>query len=70
MATHSSILAWETTWTEEPGWLRSMGSQGVGQNEVTYHACCQVERVEADHPNPNTTALSPHRQDPREDVYT
>ena len=27
MATHSSILAWEIPWTEEPGWLQSMGSQ-------------------------------------------
>ena len=27
MATHSSILAWEIPWTEEPGGLRSMGSQ-------------------------------------------
>ena len=25
MATHSSILAWETLWTEEPGGLQSMG---------------------------------------------
>ena len=24
MATHSSILAWETPWTEEPGGLQSM----------------------------------------------
>ena len=23
MATHSSILAWRTPWTEEPGWLQS-----------------------------------------------
>ena len=30
MATHSSILAWEITWTEEPGGLQSMGSQRVG----------------------------------------
>ena len=30
MATHSSILAWEVTWTEEPGGLQSMGSQRVG----------------------------------------
>ena len=29
MATHSSILAWETPWTEEPGRLQSMGSQRV-----------------------------------------
>ena len=27
MATHSSIVAWEITWTEEPGGLQSMGSQ-------------------------------------------
>ena len=27
MATHSSILAWEILWTEEPGRLQSMGSQ-------------------------------------------
>ena len=27
MATHSSILAWEIPWTEEPGGLHSMGSQ-------------------------------------------
>ena len=26
-ATHSSILAWETLWTEEPGGLQTMGSQ-------------------------------------------
>ena len=29
MATHSSILAWGTPWTEEPGELQSMGSQRV-----------------------------------------
>ena len=27
MATHSSILAWEILWTEEPGGLESMGLQ-------------------------------------------
>ena len=32
MATHSSILAWRTRWTEEPGGLWSMGSQRVGHN--------------------------------------
>ena len=26
MATHSSILAWKSPWTEEPGGLQSMGS--------------------------------------------
>ena len=27
MANHSSILAWEISWTEEPVVLKSMGSQ-------------------------------------------
>ena len=27
MTTHSSILAWEIPWTEEPGRLQSMGLQ-------------------------------------------
>ena len=30
-ATHSSILAWEIPWTEEPGGLQSMGSQSWTQ---------------------------------------
>ena len=29
MVTHSSILAWRTPWTEEPGGLESMGSHRV-----------------------------------------
>ena len=35
MATHSSILAWRIPGTEEPGGLRSLGSQTVGHNRVT-----------------------------------
>ena len=31
MATHSSILAWEIPWTEEPDRLRSMGLQSWTQ---------------------------------------
>ena len=30
MGTHSSILAWEILWTEEPGGLQFMGLQRVG----------------------------------------
>ena len=26
MATHSSILAWEISWTEEPGWGMEVGA--------------------------------------------
>ena len=32
MASHSSILAWGSPWTEEPGGLQSMESQRVGQD--------------------------------------
>ena len=35
MVTHSSILAWEIPWTEEPGGLQSMGLQRVGHDLVT-----------------------------------
>ena len=35
MATHSSILAWDIPWTEEPGGLQSTGSQRVGHNRAT-----------------------------------
>ena len=35
MATHFSILAWRTPWTEEPGGLQSMGSQRVWHDWVT-----------------------------------
>ena len=32
MGTHSSILAWEIPWTEEPGGLQSIEPQRVGHN--------------------------------------
>ena len=35
MATHSNILAWKISWTEEPGRLQSMGSQRVGHDWTT-----------------------------------
>ena len=35
MATHSSILAWEMPWVEQPGWLQNMGSQS-DTTEYTY----------------------------------
>ena len=37
MATHSSILAWEIPWTEEPGRLQSMGSQESDMTEQLNH---------------------------------
>ena len=38
LATHSSILAWEIPWTEEPGGLQSMGLQRVEHDLVIENA--------------------------------
>ena len=32
IATHSSMLAWESPWTEKPGGLQFMELQGVGHD--------------------------------------
>ena len=37
MATHSSVLAWRTPWTEEPGGLQSMGSPRVSLVTKQHH---------------------------------
>ena len=56
MATHSSILAWEIPWTEDPGRLQSMGSQRDGLNLVTKHQQwsgvekCNLDRRPRFHP--------------------
>ena len=42
MSTHSGILAWRISRTEEPGKLQSMGLQRVGQDRsdlAHMHAC-------------------------------
>ena len=36
MITHSSILAWEIPWTEEPAGLQSRGLQRLGHNWATH----------------------------------
>ena len=43
MATHSSILAWEIPWTEEPGGLQSVRSQS--QMQLNIHALCEGQKV-------------------------
>ena len=40
IATHSSILAWEIPWTEEPGGLQSMGLKELG-TAATEHITCK-----------------------------
>ena len=37
MTTHSSILAWEIPWIEEPGGLQSVGSQRIIHDLATKH---------------------------------
>ena len=37
VVTHSSILAWEISWTEESGELKSMGLQRVRHDRATEH---------------------------------
>ena len=39
-ATHSNILSWRISWTEEPGRLQFMGSQRVGHDWVTSNTVC------------------------------
>ena len=43
MATHSSILAQEIPWTEEPGELQSTGSQRVRHDLVTKQQQHQIQ---------------------------
>ena len=46
MATHSSILAWEISWTGEPGGLQSMGLQsGRDMTEHTHMLSTGVLKV-------------------------
>ena len=48
MATHSSILTWRIPWTEEHGWLQSMGLQRAGHNLVTkqqQQSCIWTEQI-------------------------
>ena len=42
IATHSSILAWEIPWTEEPGGLQSIGSQKSWTQISDYIAAAAV----------------------------
>ena len=44
MAAHSSILAWEIPWAEEPGGLQSMGSQSRTQLSSCAHTQPEVQR--------------------------
>ena len=49
MATHSSILAWESPWAEEPGGLQVLGSQRVGHDWVTKLSLLLMLRAGEEH---------------------
>ena len=51
MATHSSILAWEIPWKEEPGRLWPTGSPRVGY-DCSNLACMHAVATEAALPIP------------------
>ena len=38
----SSVLAWETSWTEEPGGLQSTGSESEEHDCVPEHTTCPL----------------------------
>ena len=40
MATHSNILAWKISWTEQPGGLQS---EGCKELDTTEHRCIHVQ---------------------------
>ena len=48
MATHSNILAWEIPWTEEPGGLQSVGSQGIVHYLATKQHSYDLPRITPD----------------------
>ena len=46
MATHSSILAWEIPWTEEPEGLQSMGPQRVRHDRAGRAVLCCAKSLQ------------------------
>ena len=66
MATHSSILALRTSWTEEPGGLPSRGHQRVRHNWVTdttsHGAHKPVDRRQLDLKVENTDSYLPYHR--------
>ena len=49
MAIHSSIIAWEIPWTEEPGGLQFMGLKRVRGDLTTKTAKAQLELCAKEH---------------------
>ena len=49
MAAHSSMLAWEISWTEEPGGLQFTESKRVGHDLATENASTVIFNIEEEH---------------------
>ena len=58
LATHSSTLALEITWTEEPGGLQSMGLQRVGNDLATEQENSTLFLSVLQEPQPQETLCS------------
>ena len=50
MAIHSSVLAWEIPWTEEPGRLQSMQLQRVGYDFVAKQQQIALQDTDTEDP--------------------
>ena len=70
MATHSSILAWEIPWAEEPGGLQSTGSQTVRHDWATEHThydtCYNINKPQKHHASSKKTLLIHHKNEVQE----
>ena len=60
MATHSSIVAWRITWTEEPGGLQTIGSQS--QRLLSDQHTHTYTHIPVDPPEPGMELGSPALQ--------
>ena len=46
VATHSSVFAWRTPWTEEPGGLQSMGCKEWDTTKSAEHTCMLGAKIQ------------------------
>ena len=58
MATRSSILAWKIPWTEDPGWLQSVGVAGSDTTEWLTHTDNSTEIWSPDARQPQDRQLN------------
>ena len=64
MATHCSILAWRTPWTEEPGVLQSMGLQGqtrLSMQQARVNVCDGKRCINVRHCSTTLLAAKPEK---------